>query len=66
MSDDRERRIRERAFDIWIEQGQPQGKDREHWERAEKEVDDAPPLVPGGASVTGLDDGGEPTETSER
>ena len=68
MSDDRERRIRERAFEIWIEEGQPQGKEREHWERAEKEMDDAPPLAPGGASVTGLVDGGEghpPNDRSE-
>jgi hypothetical protein len=33
-----EQRIRERAFEIWIEEGQPDGRDREHWERAEKEI----------------------------
>jgi hypothetical protein len=35
---DIEQRIRERAFHIWIEQGQPEGKDREHWEQAESEL----------------------------
>jgi hypothetical protein len=35
---DIEQRIRERAFYIWIEQGQPEGKDREHWEQAESEL----------------------------
>ena len=29
-----ERRIRERAYKIWIDEGQPEGKDKEHWEVA--------------------------------
>jgi hypothetical protein len=29
-----EDRIRERAYRLWVEEGQPQGKDAEHWERA--------------------------------
>jgi hypothetical protein len=29
-----EERIRERAYRLWVEEGQPQGKDAEHWERA--------------------------------
>jgi hypothetical protein len=29
-----EERIRERAYRLWIEEGQPQGKDAEHWEKA--------------------------------
>jgi hypothetical protein len=63
--DDREQRVRERAFQIWIEEGQPEGKDREHWERAEKEVAGTPPQAPGGTSVTGLIDGGEGHAPSE-
>jgi len=27
-----EQHIRERAFHIWIERGQPEGKDKEHWQ----------------------------------
>ena len=27
-------RIRERAYRLWIEEGQPHGKDAEHWEKA--------------------------------
>jgi hypothetical protein len=34
---DIEQRIRERAFLIWIEQGRPEGKDKEHWQQAESE-----------------------------
>ncbi|TMJ35194.1 MAG: DUF2934 domain-containing protein [Alphaproteobacteria bacterium] len=29
-----EERIRERAYRLWLEEGQPQGKDAEHWEKA--------------------------------
>ena len=34
----RELRIRERAFWIWLEEGKPQGRDQEHWRRAEAEI----------------------------
>ncbi len=33
-----ERRIRERAHEIWEEEGRPHGRDQEHWQRAEAEV----------------------------
>src|SRR5690349_1407095 len=29
-----EQRIRERAFHIWNDEGQPEGRDKEHWELA--------------------------------
>src|SRR5689334_23583134 len=32
--DETEQRIRERAYRIWEEEGRPEGRDREHWERA--------------------------------
>ncbi len=39
MSDrDLEQGIRERAFFIWIEQGRPEGRDKEHWQQAESEL----------------------------
>ncbi|HEY5965240.1 MAG TPA: DUF2934 domain-containing protein [Xanthobacteraceae bacterium] len=43
-----ERCIRERAFQIWIEEGQPVGRDREHWLMAEAELvpRTSPPLQP--------------------
>ena len=40
--DEREQRIRERAFQIWIDDGQPEGKDKEHWARATEEVEPDP------------------------
>jgi hypothetical protein len=31
-------KIRRRAYQIWMEEGQPAGQDREHWKRAKAEV----------------------------
>jgi hypothetical protein len=36
----REERIRLRALEIWREQGCPEGRARDHWEQAEREVGD--------------------------
>jgi hypothetical protein len=35
---DREQRIRERAYKIWLEEGQPYGHGNEHWAQAEKQL----------------------------
>ncbi len=41
--------VRERAYQIWIEEGQPEGREHEHWRQAckdvgvENEATDAPP-----------------------
>jgi Protein of unknown function (DUF2934) len=51
----RQQCIRERAFEIWVEEGQPHGRDREHWVRATREItadgnltqsEGSPPLQP--------------------
>jgi Protein of unknown function (DUF2934) len=33
-----EHRIRDRAYAIWEREGRPEGKDQEHWLRAEAEI----------------------------
>ncbi|MGE0260883.1 MAG: DUF2934 domain-containing protein [Alphaproteobacteria bacterium] len=42
MTEDRhagiEARIRERAYHLWLEEGRPDGRDGEHWRRAEREL----------------------------
>ncbi len=38
MDADKEARIRQRAYEIWQRQGQPQGRDAEHWRQAEAEI----------------------------
>src|SRR3954454_1882665 len=38
-NDNRLERIRERAYAIWLDEGQPHGRDREHWQEAERQID---------------------------
>jgi hypothetical protein len=52
--DDLEQRIRERAYRIWLDEGRPEGRDKEHWELAKFAVAEqdglpsalAPPVAP--------------------
>lgn len=37
MADEREQKIRERAYKIWQDEGQPEGREHDHWSRAEQE-----------------------------
>ncbi|MEW9806415.1 DUF2934 domain-containing protein [Mesorhizobium sp. ZMM04-5] len=39
MTDDRQHRIRQRAHAIWESEGRPHGHDRQHWDRATREID---------------------------
>ena len=38
MSDDRERKLRERAYEHWKNDGEHHGRDIEHWLQAEREI----------------------------
>jgi len=38
MSDDRRQQISEKAYRLWETEGQPQGRDIDHWVQAEHEV----------------------------
>jgi hypothetical protein len=38
QQDNLERRIKERAYQIWLREGQPQARHREHWEQAKIEI----------------------------
>jgi Protein of unknown function (DUF2934) len=38
MEPDKEARIRERAYEIWVNEGRPHGRDAEHWQRAAAEI----------------------------
>lgn len=42
-----ERRIRDRAYRIWVDEGQPSGKDLEHWLRAKREVEEENAVIKG-------------------
>jgi hypothetical protein len=38
MESDKEARIRERAYEIWVREGRPHGRDAEHWQKAVAEI----------------------------
>lgn len=57
MDEDREERIRARAYQLWEAEGGPHGRDEEHWRRAEDEID-----AEGNASQRAFEDAiGTPT-----
>lgn len=39
MTEDRDERIRHRAYRIWEEAGRPEGREDEHWHRAASEIE---------------------------
>ncbi len=43
MENDREARIRERAYALWEQEGRPQGEDLRHWVTALSELDGEDP-----------------------
>lgn len=57
---DRDARIRERAYALWLEQGQPEGRDLEHWMAAEESIGGAeapqPKDLEDTMSILGFDD----------
>ncbi len=57
--DDAHRRIAQRAHEIWVQEGCPEGKQTEHWIQAESEVANPAPLVaakPGESTGKDADD----------
>ncbi len=63
--DDRDERIRQRAYNIWLEEGRPEGRAETHWEMARElvAIEDnlSTTLIP--APAEGADArGGEPIE----
>jgi hypothetical protein len=49
---DREHRIRQRAYRMWEDEGRPEGRDREHWDRAARAVDGSGDEASDGAPPT--------------
>ena len=39
MTEEREDRIRKRAYELWQQEGSPEGKPHDHWLQAEREID---------------------------
>jgi hypothetical protein len=64
MDWNREEEIRKRALRIWEDEGKPDGKDAEHWARAERELDGGGQGA-GGRDQTGFADGSATARTAE-
>lgn len=58
MADDREERIRQRAYDLWQREGAPEGRDQDHWHEAAAQIDAEAArdneVAPGTAAAAGL------------
>ena len=39
MTEDREHRIRQRAYEMWEGEDRPSGRHDDHWHRAQREID---------------------------
>jgi hypothetical protein len=37
-SDDLQQRIQQRAYELWENEGRPQGREHAHWQQAEREI----------------------------
>jgi len=46
MTPNNRQQVRERAYQIWEEEGRPEGREQFHWDRSLPLLDPAPPLVP--------------------
>jgi hypothetical protein len=64
MTADRNARIEERAYHLWLEEGRPHGRHDEHWHRAERELIEEEASRRGGP-VTASPDGAEAIGASE-
>ena len=49
MSGNRDDAIRARAYEIWEAEGFPARRDRQHWEQAAREIEDAQAEIAAGA-----------------
>ncbi|HEX7006712.1 MAG TPA: DUF2934 domain-containing protein [Alphaproteobacteria bacterium] len=45
MTDGRDDEIRKRAHEIWEQEGRPDGRDKDHWDRAERELMASVPVM---------------------
>lgn len=64
MNTNRNEDVRRRAHQIWEEEGRPEGKDAEHWERALREVG-AKGDPTGGGALGGAAEGSKTERVAE-
>lgn len=49
--DDRERRIRAKAYELWEQAGRPEGQETAHWAEAERRIDNGEEETASGPGV---------------
>jgi hypothetical protein len=42
MTTETEQAVRARAYEIWLQEGSPDGRDQEHWQQAQRELGAGP------------------------
>ncbi len=47
-------RVRQRAYEIWLEEGRPEGRDLDHWARAKAELARASDLKRAEGEITSI------------
>lgn len=52
MKKKKEQNISDRAYRIWQDERRPTGKDKEHWERARKELEEEAEVTEGHHNLT--------------
>ncbi len=57
LMDDREQQIRDRAYAIWQREGRPEGRERDHWNEAMRELEDERKSGGGHGSRAGAETG---------
>jgi hypothetical protein len=55
MTDDRNRRVQDRAYALWEQEGRPHGRHEEHWRQAEQEAGGNDAMAPGSDQLAGVD-----------
>ena len=40
MSDDRDQQVKQRAYELWENEGRPSGRHDDHWDRARREIEE--------------------------
>lgn len=64
MQNDLDKRIQERAYEIWESEGQPQGRSEQHWAQARAEFADAAEAQGGAAQQE--TESGKPRKSAKR
>ena len=66
MTPDREEEIRKRAYEKWEREGSPEGREKEHWAEAERELPDKSGAAQVGGSGASAKPASAPSPATEK